>query len=487
MNWIGCIQEAVNFIENHLNEPIAVEQVANAVYYSPSHFQQVFSAVTGFSCGEYLRLRRLTQAAQELLQGEPSVTDLALRFGYESPEAFSKAFKRQFGVAPSAFRRADTGFRPFRRLSINLSITGGFDMQYKLIPDVPRVAQFIGGESYLTSFIGALYAALRGLGQGQTYPELLALSGAFCRLCWKPGSWDFGHEDIAHCEADPFGIQRRALAAGGWRGEMRRATPQQHDDERIRADFVASIDRGAPVLARGLMGETGCNDYCVICGYENGGERVMGWNYYQGENGFPEDKPFVKGDWPRVILGDYVLLMERIPRKPERDLALEGFRAACNHARVSRIRDRVTGFAAWEALLSQLENDDFSHLPLQPQEGELVPPDNVQYVSYRFIIYCDALCQVQERVVVLPYLEGLAQRIPEWREELLEAVEAWRDCGSYGGYLWGQGLSFSEEGYRAFRDPAVRRKLAAEGRRCMERERDAIRCLERILEREERR
>ena len=100
-----AIGKAIVFIENHLNEPIKASDVAGAVPYSYYHFHRYFSAVMGESIGSYIRNRRLTQAAWELVHTENRVLDIGLSFYFESAESFTRAFKSRYGMTPTAYRK----------------------------------------------------------------------------------------------------------------------------------------------------------------------------------------------------------------------------------------------------------------------------------------------------------------------------------------------------------------------------------------------
>lgn len=98
--------KAIDFIETHLTEPMTSAQVADAACLSPYHFCRMFRALTGETVMCYIRRRRLTEAARRLARGEDRLIDLAVEYGFESQAAFSRAFKRHFGVAPGQYRRA---------------------------------------------------------------------------------------------------------------------------------------------------------------------------------------------------------------------------------------------------------------------------------------------------------------------------------------------------------------------------------------------
>ena len=133
MNWIQSLTKAIQTIENHLCEDVDIDEIARQAYSSSSHFQFVFHVVTGMTVGEYIRNRRLSCAAQDLLLPNGKVIDAAMRYQYDSAESFSKAFTRFHGVPPSKARRGN--IKIFAPLSIHITIQGGFVMSRNLIDE----------------------------------------------------------------------------------------------------------------------------------------------------------------------------------------------------------------------------------------------------------------------------------------------------------------------------------------------------------------
>ena len=104
MNWIQGIQSAIDYVEANITEEIDFEEAARQAYSSSFHFQRVFGILCGFSLGEYIRMRRLSLAGEELSKGNAKIIDIALRYGCDTPESFSRAFTRFHGIAPSGAR-----------------------------------------------------------------------------------------------------------------------------------------------------------------------------------------------------------------------------------------------------------------------------------------------------------------------------------------------------------------------------------------------
>ena len=136
MEWLTCIRKAIDYMETHLKEDIGAQDIAEQVYLSPFFLQRGFSLMTGYGLGEYVRNRRLYQAALDLQSTDDKVIDIALRYGYETPESFAKAFSRFHGATPSQVRDG-AGVKRFLPLKIQLSIQGGSQMDYKITPMFP--------------------------------------------------------------------------------------------------------------------------------------------------------------------------------------------------------------------------------------------------------------------------------------------------------------------------------------------------------------
>ncbi|MBR5071276.1 MAG: AraC family transcriptional regulator, partial [Oscillospiraceae bacterium] len=136
MEWTTCIRTAIEYMEEHLEDSISAQDVADRVHISPFFLQRGFSVMTGCGIGEYLRSRRLYQAALDLRDTDDRVIDIAVRYGYESQESFTKAFSRFHGVTPSQ-ARAGAAVNVFLPLRVNISIQGGNQMDYKIAPMFP--------------------------------------------------------------------------------------------------------------------------------------------------------------------------------------------------------------------------------------------------------------------------------------------------------------------------------------------------------------
>ena len=473
MNWIDDTQNALNFIEKNLLENINADDVSRYINSSTDYFQRTFSIVTGLSISEYIRNRRLTLAGEELNSTRAKVIDISLKYRYDSPDSFTKAFTRFHGVTPTAARVPTTNLKHYYPLSIDIFIRGGFGMKRKLIPNVPIIKYDGNNAGMLTTMLGT---ALQSIGDECDRAKLTALSGEGNRFAWVDGRWYGGCEGTTALNDTPYETESRVLNAIGWKAKyitVQRDNSGRYmntDPAQIRRDFVESIDKGFPVIAY-LVKRADCR-LNLYFGYEDGGQKVVCYNYSDGSGGaqlnLTEEnyKPVTEDNWEDNIEG-YILLQGKEEAASERNTALSAFKWISRHARrttTTKIFGSLVGFAAWESWIYLLEHDDFTGLTLEE-------------VGKRFGPHCDAVSQINERRGALPYYRSLAKKFPEWREELDAAVAALDACVGNLGSMWTNEV---EE----FRDPAVRKRFADAGRKLMQKDIEAVEQFEKILKKE---
>ncbi|RXZ79369.1 AraC family transcriptional regulator [Paenibacillaceae bacterium] len=135
METIRLLRQAIDYIEDQLHTALQIDDIAKVALSSKYHFQRMFHALTGFTVTEYVRNRRLTLAAEELAGTDSKVISVALKYGYESPEAFAKAFQRMHGVTPSAAKKMDVKLKAFPRISFQIHIKGESEMNYRIVEE----------------------------------------------------------------------------------------------------------------------------------------------------------------------------------------------------------------------------------------------------------------------------------------------------------------------------------------------------------------
>jgi AraC family transcriptional regulator len=133
MDWQERMTLALEYVERNLYGEVDLEAAAREANCSAFHFYRMFEVITGVGPGEYLRRRRLSEAALLLSSGgDEKVIDLAMRFGYDSPDAFSRAFRREFGCLPTDARKGGARLHSYPPLSISVVLKGDKAMEYRI-------------------------------------------------------------------------------------------------------------------------------------------------------------------------------------------------------------------------------------------------------------------------------------------------------------------------------------------------------------------
>ena len=133
MDWSKRMNLAIEYIEDNLDGEIAIEEVAKIAYSSKFHFHRMFHAVFNVTPAEYIRKRKLTKAAAELASGGERVIEIAAKYGYDSPNAFTRAFRKLHGLNPSKVRSSQVKLSAYNRVSFHLEAKGKEMLDYRLI------------------------------------------------------------------------------------------------------------------------------------------------------------------------------------------------------------------------------------------------------------------------------------------------------------------------------------------------------------------
>lgn len=135
LNWTEGLINAIDYIETHLIDGEVLDQntIARQAYSSPDNFRKVFHLITGYTIGEYIRNRRLSLAGEELISSNRTVTDIALEYGYDTLESFTKAFTRFHGNSPTYVRNNKSGLHNFTRIVLRVTADGGSMLNYRIV------------------------------------------------------------------------------------------------------------------------------------------------------------------------------------------------------------------------------------------------------------------------------------------------------------------------------------------------------------------
>lgn len=133
MDWMKNLNDVMNYIDDNLENEISHDRIAEIACCSIYNFQRLFSYVAQTSLSEYIRNRKLTLAAFDVIKGDEKIIDVALKYGYDSQDAFSRAFRNFHGVLPSTVRKEPVMLKSCPKLSFQISVTGGEKMNFQIV------------------------------------------------------------------------------------------------------------------------------------------------------------------------------------------------------------------------------------------------------------------------------------------------------------------------------------------------------------------
>jgi AraC family transcriptional regulator len=232
MEWSARMNSAIAYIEDNLEGEIDFAQAAQKACCSLFHFQRMFLVVIGVTPAEYARHRKLTLAASDITSGNDKVIDVALKYGYDSPDSFARAFRNVHGVTPQAARAPGVKLTAFPRVSFNIELKGGTDMDYRMIQKLAFDA--VGTARKFTSANGENFIKIPQFWQEYMnlpdYKRLMdltggkpgAVTGAGCLGICLPtdkNSWDEFRYAIAiekPGKTDPAGFETFHIPAANW-------------------------------------------------------------------------------------------------------------------------------------------------------------------------------------------------------------------------------------------------------------------------------
>ncbi|MDF2586917.1 MAG: transcriptional regulator, AraC family [Anaerocolumna sp.] len=125
MNWVKSIQETIDYIENHIQDDLTIDFLAKRVFSSQFYFQKVFTMLCDCTVSEYIRNRRMTLSGYDVVDTDINILDIAVKYGYETNESFTRAFTRFHGITPSDARKNHSNLNAFSRIIVKSNLSGG--------------------------------------------------------------------------------------------------------------------------------------------------------------------------------------------------------------------------------------------------------------------------------------------------------------------------------------------------------------------------
>lgn len=165
MDTLDRIQDIINYIENNLDENISVSEVASKSGISSWQFQKIFRKATGDSLGNYIRHRRLSSAAEDLLNSDSKIIDIAINYQFNSQEAFTRAFKNYFNMTPARFKKSERHFHRKTKPQITPELLNHLNEKITQIPKILTLPE--------RKIIGCSYTLKNVFSETQDFLEIL--------------------------------------------------------------------------------------------------------------------------------------------------------------------------------------------------------------------------------------------------------------------------------------------------------------------------
>ncbi len=191
MEWLSCLNDAVNYMEEHLEDQISLDRVAQIACCSAFHFQRMFSYIADIPLSEYIRRRRMTKAAFDLQNSSDRIIDIALKYGYESPTAFNRAFQSVHGMAPSAARAEGVTLKAYSPIRFKITIKGDTEMNYRI--EKKEAFKIVGVKQHYSMSIDESFINV------PLFWQKTAQSGIIPRLCGLMNKEPLGILGVSTC------------------------------------------------------------------------------------------------------------------------------------------------------------------------------------------------------------------------------------------------------------------------------------------------
>lgn len=137
MDWLKNLHDAIEYIEDNLDEDISIEKCAEIACCSSFYFQRIFSYIVGIGLAKYIKRRRMTQAGFLLKRTDDKIIDIALKYGYSSPSSFTRAFKEVHNITPSKARKSNSILKSYPKIKLSIDIIGESPLNY-YVKDLDR-------------------------------------------------------------------------------------------------------------------------------------------------------------------------------------------------------------------------------------------------------------------------------------------------------------------------------------------------------------
>lgn len=295
MSYSTMAHALIGYMENHLDN-FDIREMSDSFGFSEIYLRELFLKNVNMPIMKYYKRRRIIVSAFEILHSEKKIIDIALESGFSNHESYTRAFRKVFGMTPSRFRvdrpligrkQLYSGVFGLERLVSKEKRSDELIMKQDnsktILYDIRKIEQ--GAYGSKTMFPICIKAVSEYLGDDVSYAYIMAATGAAFRLVWNRAEWDLSNIDIYHTLKESNEVYKYGAKALGREFDF-----IGRDDNTKKEDFTAfiksKIEKGFPVIALGIIGPP---EPCIVAGYEESGDVVVGWNFFQNDAEFASE------------------------------------------------------------------------------------------------------------------------------------------------------------------------------------------------------
>lgn len=416
------------YIEAHIKDAkIDYEELEKRIGFSTAHIRDFFRQNTGYSLAKYVRMRKVKCSAIELINTNKTILEIAYAYGFSNPETYTRAFQKLTGMTPSAFREQKliVGKEELAAGVYGIGILKEQSVYPKrvlhkddsaILYGVPKVAYGVYGGN--TPYPICLKACSEYLGENVTYHFTMATSAAAFRLVWNKESWDLSNVDIFHALQETNDVYR--LGAGALGREFSFLERKKHTTKKEFISFIRKyIDAGYPCIALGVIGPP---EPCMITGYRDAGEILLGWNFFQDDPEFAasmetdESGYFISRNWWDNTDTQAVMCMGAVVKEKLTTGQIMENAIAALDGRTDRCYAKgIKAYDAWKKAL-------------QEEHGGTAE-ENYSFLYEKLLCHNDAMnCLTDGRRCAAAFFQEEAKRSPEHCDEYRKIAKKFNRC-----------------------------------------------------------
>ncbi len=492
MDYFIVIWSVVVFVENRLQTDFEYAELEKATGFSLPHIRSLFAKLTGKSLARYVLSRKIAHAAFDIIHSEESILNISATYGFNNPDTFTRAFNRITGVTPQEFRKQR---QQVGRIKLCAGVYGVSERKESvdhekitatgstILYGVPRVGYDVYG---CTPFPICLKGAANYLGEDVDYDYAMVSSGSAFRLTWDETCWNGGNVDVLHTFDDPILVYKNGIEALGREfkllgreNHLTRSDPAKFssvESSATKEDFISfikeQIDKGYPCIGLGFIGPP---EACLIAGYRDGGQTLLGWNFFQDSPEFASSVKFddsgyfVTDSWWEneetiavMSMGEKISEPMLLKRLVQNAVAVLSSRKHGNYTK------GIMAYDAWEKAIT--DENQFPKEPIMPILVE------------RLMCQGDAMdCLADGRDNARKYFEKLANQNPD--QPLFKEIASRFQMVTQNAYSMYQvlgGWQRNEKQLRALAKIENRRKIAELIDKCRTADTEALHFLQKL-------